>query len=142
MTRIKAAAAELRFGTRRHAFGYEGVIRDGKHVIASCGHAHRNRDLSTQASGRSARDCITGLAKAGRNEHTAASLRGEILGHPARYARVWQVTDAGMKEMRDAATAQAAELDKRVAEIAAVVGSRPFAGYTDGVVPTSWCPRA
>lgn len=37
---------------------WSGVIREGRKVVWSCGHAHANRDQRTNASGMPARECV------------------------------------------------------------------------------------
>lgn len=61
------------YRARGHA--WEGVVKDadGK-IVATCGHAHRNRDQSTHFSGPSARSC-------------AYQLLNEVTGDPQAAAK-------------------------------------------------------
>ncbi len=55
--------ATLTIGTRRitvaGGYRYTGQLRNGRTVLAECGHEHDNRNQSTRTSGESATDCIT-----------------------------------------------------------------------------------
>jgi hypothetical protein len=44
----------LRASCKGDAGGWQGVIRHGRRVVATCGHRHRNRDQSTWTNGTAA----------------------------------------------------------------------------------------
>lgn len=78
MTASTATAGSVRVGTRRDGDDHVGVIRDGRTVVVECGHAHTNRDMTTGANGRSARDCADRILRGARIPATAEHYRGEI----------------------------------------------------------------
>ena len=81
-------------GTRRvryadDSFRYVGQVRQGARVVTECGHEHLNRDVTTQTSGVSARDCaeriISGAHRQRRADDHAARYRSAV--RPATYGR-------------------------------------------------------
>jgi hypothetical protein len=49
---------DLKTGVSGKYRDWTGVLRRGRKVIATCGHNHANRDLSSIRNGPSALDCI------------------------------------------------------------------------------------
>lgn len=128
------AAKVLRIGTRRDDDRYEGVLRDGTKVVAACGHAHHNRDESSQTNGRSARACIYTLIACCRNPDMAAAEASVIRNSMNTYIRLNHATASMAERFRTAAEAGAATFTARLPGIAALIGDRPVFGYTTQVV--------
>lgn len=61
---------ETRLSYSGRSGAWTAVLRDGRKVLAECGHNHRNRDSGID----NAWSCGTGLALAARNRHTTAIL--------------------------------------------------------------------
>jgi hypothetical protein len=55
--------ATLRASYRQRGQNWEGVVKDGKRIVAECGHSHHNRDQSTGWSGTCAMDCARKLLR-------------------------------------------------------------------------------
>jgi hypothetical protein len=124
----------LRIGTRRTGSGrYEGVLRDGKQIVATCGHGHQNRDESSRTNGISARHCIRLTVMSARCPDVAERARKGILAGPNAYLRSWDATPAQVQRMHAAAQRQAAEFMASLSRIAVEIGNRPVFGYTDHV---------
>lgn len=58
---------------RRNGGWWEGVVKQGKTVVGSCGHLHHNRDQSTARHGESARACADRLLNIVTGDPTAAA---------------------------------------------------------------------
>jgi hypothetical protein len=122
-------AVVLRIGTRADGDLWTGVLREGRKVIVSCGCRHHNRDQSTKASGRSARDCATSLVRAARFPDDAQRTRQATLRGPEDYLRTWQASAGTAERMRRAAAEAAEAFTARLPEVAALIGNRPVYGY-------------
>lgn len=128
------AAKVLRIGTRRDDDRYEGVLRDGTKIVATCGHSHHNRDESSQTNGRSARACIYTLIACCRNPEMAAAEESAIRNSMNGYIRLNHTTTSMAAQFRTAAEEGAAKFTARLPEIAALIGDRAVFGYTTQVV--------
>jgi hypothetical protein len=120
---------EIRIGTRRTEGGYEGVLRVDGIAVFACGHAHHNRDTSTQTSGRSARSCVELLVRAARFPDYAAAEHRDIVGWPARYARLNHLSPRKLAEWQADAERAAAAYDAQVAQVASITGSQAVWSY-------------
>jgi hypothetical protein len=124
----------LTLGTRITDDGdYEGVLRESRKIVLTCGHSHSNRDISTQANGMSARDCIATLVRSARNDEFATQVAGQIRNSMNDYIRVWQVTALAAERFRADAAARADAFLASLPGVAEVVGNEPVYGYTGHV---------
>lgn len=124
----------LRIGTRAGGGLYEGVLRDGTRIVATCGHQHHNRDQSTGTSGRSARDCITNLARCARYPEQAQDEAAAIRRAAESYLRRFGTTTAQASRLRQAAQDGATAFLASLPAIAALLGGRPVLGAADHLV--------
>jgi transposase-like protein len=131
----------LVIGTRRAGARYEGVIRDGRNVIAECGHAHRNRDEPGR-EGPSARSCITELAQATRDETAADRVRSRILRKGRQGSAGFSVTAGTLARWRQLAEREAEALPGQLARLGQLIGDREVRGRSGVVaVPAVQAPE-
>lgn len=137
MTGTTTATRTLRLGTREAARGtgggWEGVLRDGRKVILTCGHRHHNRDTSTQASGVSARNCIATLLKSARYPGYAAQVAGQIRNSVNGYVRAYATTASHAERLRANASEAAAAFLASLPAAAEAIGNEPVYGYTNHI---------
>jgi hypothetical protein len=120
--------ATIRIGTRRDEGGrddrdytYVGVLRQGRRVIAECGHQHKNRDHSSRFGGTSALDCITDIVRASRDQHFADQLINQVRTRNSGDGGAgFQVSAATLAEWRARDAADAAKLADVIAAVAAL----------------------
>lgn len=136
------SAAVLRVGTYQHGKGgaYEGVLREGSKIIATCGHQHNNRDISTQTNGRSARHCIITLLASARDSVQADTEASAIRDAMNRYIHLNQVTAGTAARFREQAAEAAAQFLAKLPAIAALIKDRPVFGYKGTVDEVAVAP--
>lgn len=118
----------ITIGTRRVSGGrdgrdyrYVGVLRDGRAVVAECGHEHANRD----PGGDSAADCMRMVLRATVRD----AIRDDVA---ARYRQEWQrLTRGGFQQTAETiaraeadSAAKAAAFLVLVDEVAALLAAR------------------
>jgi hypothetical protein len=128
-----AAAAALRIGTRIDGDSYEGVLRDGRRIVASCGHRHHNRDESSATNGISARHCIRSLVLAARNPDYATQAAASIRNSMNGYIRAFAASASQAERLRAGAAEAAEEFLASLPAVAEAAGNRPVYGYTDHI---------
>lgn len=134
----------LTIGTTSGDAGYSGVLRRGRRVVFECGHAHRNRDISTGVNGTCARDCITDLVRTVRLPTFATSYRERLRGNAERAITRHCGSARQADEWRAGLVETLARFEADRAELAGILGDAPVFGQADVVIlappaPTATC---
>jgi hypothetical protein len=114
---MPTTTTNLRTGTRRDGNHYVGVIRQGRTIVAECGHLHQHRDFNTYDD-TAARQCINDIVKASRDNAFAAELIDKTRSRWNQH-RTLAVTAATAQRWK---TEDAADADKLAALIDTVRG--------------------
>jgi hypothetical protein len=106
-------------GTRRIGERcYVGVLRIGQEVVAECGHKHTNREWTTKANGRSAKDCIDRIVYAARTPFYAAEIVTELRNAWQRLDRgPFEVTASQVEQFRASCAADGDALEALIAKV-------------------------
>lgn len=122
--------------------GYAGVLRQGRKVVFHCGHRHTNRDMSTDANGRSARDCITHLVGSVRSELMADWYRNQVRRNTEDAIRLHYATETTAAAWRAKMQDELAQFDANRARLAEILGDQPVFGYNNTVVAAPPAPES
>ena len=119
---------------------FTGVLRNGRTVVAECGHVHSNRTDSSASGGRSALDCATDLLAAARGEALAVDTAVRI---QTSWQRMPAASTADVTRNQAAAADLAATYEQRVAAVRALLDDAapaPVAARLFDVAPAELTP--
>lgn len=112
-------------GTQRDEDSYTGVVRLARKVIVECGHRHTNRDITTKANGRSARDCADRLLRAAHRPAYAEEVIAALRNAWMQMRGPWATTAGQLQRAKVACTADADKIAATIDQLRAAIAELP-----------------